>query len=109
MVGEACAEGDPVAKAVISETLDFLAYWLGNIIDLLEPDVIVMGGGVTSMLAPYLTGLRERWKGAVVNPWPDQIPLVLARYGEDSGVAGAAALLGDDHIAIDPVPAAKAV
>jgi glucokinase len=93
MVGEACAEGDPVAKAVIGETLDDLAYWLGNIIDLIEPDVIVMGGGVASMLAPYLDDLRGRWKGAVVNPWPDQIPVVLARYGEEAGVAGAAALL----------------
>ncbi|HWZ82334.1 MAG TPA: ROK family protein [Terriglobales bacterium] len=93
MVGEACAEGDPVARAVIGETLDVLAYWLGNIIDLIEPEVIVMGGGVASMLAPYLDDLRGRWKGAVVNPWPDKIPVVLARYGEEAGVAGAAALL----------------
>lgn len=93
MVGMACTGGDPVARAVIRETLDVLAYWLGNIIDLLEPDVIVMGGGVSSMLAPYLEELRQRWKGACVNPWPEKIPVVLARYGEDAGVAGAAALL----------------
>ena len=93
MVGKACAEGDPVAQAVISETLDVVAYWLGNVIDLLEPDVIVIGGGVGSMLAPYLDDLRLRWKGACVNPWPDKIPIVLARYGEEAGVAGAAALM----------------
>lgn len=93
MVGRACAEGDAVAKVVIRETLDLLAYWLGNIIDLLEPDVIVMGGGVTSMLAPYLDEMRARWAGAVVNPWPEKIPVVIARYGEEAGVAGAAALL----------------
>jgi hypothetical protein len=28
-----------------------------------------------------------------VNPWPDKVPVVLARYGEEAGVAGAAALL----------------
>jgi glucokinase len=93
MIGQASAEGDPVAQAVIRETLDILAYWLGNVIDLLEPDVIVMGGGVSSMLAPYLDEMRERWNGACVNPWPDRIPVVLAHYGEDAGVAGAAALL----------------
>jgi glucokinase len=93
MVGKACAEGDPVAQAVIHQTLNLLAYWLGNVIDLLEPDVIVMGGGVSSMLAPYLDDVRRRWKGACVNPWPEKIPLLLARYGEDAGVAGAAALL----------------
>jgi predicted NBD/HSP70 family sugar kinase len=30
-----------------------LSVWLGNIIDLLEPDVIIMGGGVASMLQPF--------------------------------------------------------
>jgi len=99
MVGQACAESDPVAKAVMEETLDVLAYWLGNIIDLLEPDAIVMGGGVASMLADYLDELRGRWKGACVNPWPDHIPFLLARYGEESGVAGAAALLSPAQLA----------
>jgi len=92
MVATACASGDAAAKEVIRETLDLLAYWLGNIIDLLEPDVIVIGGGVSMMLAPFLNEIRERWKGATINPAPGEIPLVLARYGEDAGIAGAAAL-----------------
>jgi hypothetical protein len=45
------------------------------------------------MLTPYLNEMRERWNGACVNPWPEKIPVVLAHYGEDAGVAGAAALL----------------
>ena len=93
MIGQASGEGDPVAQTVIRETLDVLAYWLGNVIDLLEPDVIVMGGGVSSMLAPYLNEMRNRWNGACINPWPEKIPVVLAHYGEDAGVAGAGALL----------------
>jgi glucokinase len=92
MVGRAHAAGDPVAKEVMQETLDLLAYWLGNIIDLLEPDIIVIGGGVSSMLAPFLNEIRQRWQGACLNPSPLDIPLVLAHYGEDAGIAGAAAL-----------------
>jgi glucokinase len=92
MVGRAYALGDPVAKEVMRETLDLLAYWLGSIIDLLEPDAIVIGGGVSSLLAPFLGEIRERWRGACVNPQPLDIPLVLAHYGEDAGIAGAAAL-----------------
>ncbi|MGB7846792.1 MAG: ROK family protein [Candidatus Acidiferrum sp.] len=92
MVGRAHAAGDPVAKEVMRETLDLLAYWLGNIIDLLEPDIIVIGGGVSSLLAPFLDEIRERWRGACLNPRPLDIPLVLAHYGEDAGIAGAAAL-----------------
>src|SRR5713101_28149 len=92
MVGKAHAAGDPVAKEVMRETLDLLAYWLGSIIDLLEPDILVIGGGVSSLLAPFLDEIRQRWQGACLNPCPQVIPLVLARYGEDAGIAGAAAL-----------------
>src|SRR5208283_1602988 len=40
MVGQACLAGDPLAKKTLLETVDLLALWLSNIIDLLEPDVI---------------------------------------------------------------------
>jgi glucokinase len=92
MVGRAHTANDSVAKEVMRETLDLLAYWLGSIIDLLEPDAIVIGGGVSSLLVPFLDEIRERWRGACINPRPLDIPLVLAHYGENAGIAGAAAL-----------------
>ena len=92
IVGKAYEAGDPAAREVMAETLDMMAYWLGNIIDLLEPDVMVVGGGVSLMFAPFMEEIRERWRGACTNPAPEAIPLVPARYGEDAGIAGAAAL-----------------
>jgi glucokinase len=92
MVGRAHAAGDPVAREVMKETCDLLAYWLGSIIDLLEPDAILIGGGVSSLLAPFLDEIRVRWRGTCLNPAPLDIPLLLAHYGEDAGIAGAAAL-----------------
>jgi predicted NBD/HSP70 family sugar kinase len=92
VVGRAHAAGDPVAREVMKETLDLLAYWLGSIIDLLEPDAILIGGGVSSLLAPFLDEIRVRWRGACLNPAPLDIPLLLAHYGEDAGIAGTAAL-----------------
>jgi glucokinase len=92
MVGKAAAARDPVAMEVVSETVDLLAYWLGNVLDFLEPDVMILGGGVSTMLASHLEEIRSRWIGAVLNPWPEKIPAVLARYGEEAGIAGAAAL-----------------
>jgi glucokinase len=92
MVAQCYETGDALAKEVMHETLDLLAYWLGNIIDLLEPDVIVIGGGVSSMLGPFLEEIRGRWVGACLSPYPQDTPLVLAHYKEDAGIAGAAAL-----------------
>jgi len=43
MVGAAHAVGDPVAGEVLHETVELLSFWFGNIIDLLEPDVMIVG------------------------------------------------------------------
>ena len=48
MIAKAWRAGDPLASEVLRETADLLSIWLGNVIDLLEPDVIVVGGGVRS-------------------------------------------------------------
>lgn len=92
MVGQAFAGGDPVAREVLLETVELLALWLGNMVDLLEPDVMVMGGGVGTMLSPLLGELSKRLPACCINSRCGEIPLLLARYGADAGIAGGAAL-----------------
>jgi len=94
LVGQAAAKGDRLALSVIDEVIEILAYWLGNIVDLIEPDVIIVGGGVAPMLAPYLDGIYKRWRGACINPRAQVIPLIPSSYADDAGVTGAAALCG---------------
>ncbi len=95
MVGQAVAAGDLVAMEVLQETIELLALWFGNIVDLLEPDVMIVGGGVSSMLKPFLGEIRDWLPGYSVNRSCTDIPLLSARYGEDAGVAGGAALCFD--------------
>jgi glucokinase len=92
MVGQAYAGGDMVAAAVLQETADFLAFWLGNMVDLLDPGVIIFGGGVAAMLKPFFDRIRDRLPGCCVNPRSREVPILTARYGADSGIAGGAAL-----------------
>jgi glucokinase len=92
MVGQAAAAGDRAANQVLQETVELLSFWFGNIVDLLEPDVMIVGGGVASMLQPFFGEIRDRLPGCCVNQRCKEIPLVSARYGEDAGVAGGAAL-----------------
>lgn len=92
LVGQAYAAGDPLAREILEETVALLAPWLGNIVDLIDPDVIVMGGGVAAMLRPFFDDLKSRLPKWCVNPRAAEIPLVMARYGADSGIAGGAAL-----------------
>lgn len=91
-VGEAFASGDTLARAVLEDTVHLLTIWLGNIVDLLDPDIIVMGGGVAAMLRPFFEEIKRGLPDWCVNPRASDIPLVMARYGADAGIAGGAAL-----------------
>jgi glucokinase len=92
MVGRAYVAGDQLAKEVLQETAMFLTVWLGNIVDLLEPDVMILGGGAASMLQPFFDEIRDRLPAWCVNSHCQEIPLVTAHYGADAGIAGGAAL-----------------
>lgn len=98
MVGKAFAAGDALARRVLQETVELLTVWLGNIVDLLDPDVLVLGGGVAAMLGPFFEQIKNQLPAWCVNPRASDIPLVMARYGADTGIAGAAALCADEII-----------
>jgi len=92
MIGKAAHANDPLAKEVLEQTLEYLAVWLGNTVDLLEPEVIILGGGAAEMLRPYFSEIQKRMKKWCINSRCLEIPLVPAHYGENAGVAGGAAL-----------------
>jgi glucokinase len=92
MVGAAYESGDPVAREVLQETVEVVSLWLSNIVDLLEPDVMILGGGVAAMLGSSFDEIRRRIQQYCVNSRAAEIPLLQARYGADAGIAGGAAL-----------------
>jgi glucokinase len=96
-VAKAFASGDPIAHEILDETAHLLTIWLGNIVDLLDPDIIVMGGGVTASLRPFFEEIKSKLPEWCVNPHASDIPLVMAHYGADAGIAGGAALCTDDQ------------
>ncbi len=91
-VGEAFRAGDALAAEVLRETADLFTVWLGNVIDLLEPDVIVIGGGAAELIVGFFDRIRKQLPQWSINPRCGEIPLVHAKYGTDAGIAGAAAL-----------------
>jgi fructokinase len=80
--------GDPQAEQAMSAYEDRLARALASIINVLDPDVIVLGGGMSNV--PRLYGrVPALWKPFVFSDSSDT-PLVAARHGDSSGVRGAA-------------------
>ena len=82
------AAGDPDALAALDRFEDRLARGLAGIINLLDPDVIVMGGGASQIPRIY-KNVPVRLKEYVFGKEADT-PILPARHGDSSGVRGAA-------------------
>ena len=80
--------GDPVAAAALDRHADRLARGLAQVVNLLDPDVIVLGGGLSNMdhLYARLPALMARHVFSDVST----TPVVRNRHGDSSGVRGAA-------------------
>ncbi len=91
-VSKAERAGDKLAMQVLQEASDHLAIWLGSIIDLLGPEVIVMGGGIGRVITAFRARMRRTLETWAINPGARRVPILNARYGAQSALAGAAAL-----------------
>jgi fructokinase len=90
VVAAAAVVGDDAAKAVMDTWLDRLSRALATIINVLDPDAIVVGGGLSRIPAIY-TEVPARWGTRVFSDRVDT-RLVPAQHGDASGVRGAARL-----------------
>jgi predicted NBD/HSP70 family sugar kinase len=82
------AEGEPACRATVERYEERMARALASVVNVLDPDVIVLGGGLSN-----LTGLYERvpslWQQWAFSDRVDT-PLVPPKHGDSSGVRGAA-------------------
>ncbi len=90
LVGHAAKEGDALARAVIEEAGEMLGIAVANAALLLDPAIIVVGGGVAELGDLFLLPLRSRYQRAVLPPLR-QTPIRPAQLGYQAGVIGAAA------------------
>ncbi|HXT29388.1 MAG TPA: ROK family protein [Vicinamibacterales bacterium] len=87
-IAESAAKGDARAAAAIERYATRLAKGLASVINVLDPDVIVLGGGLSNIDALY-ERVPQLWRDWVFSDRVDT-RLVRARHGDSSGVRGAA-------------------
>jgi fructokinase len=80
--------GDEACKATLSRYEDRMARALAHVINILDPDVIVLGGGMGNILRLYET-VPKLWLNYVFSDRVDT-RLVQPKFGDSSGVRGAA-------------------
>ncbi|MFI3208013.1 MAG: ROK family glucokinase [Eubacteriales bacterium] len=91
-VFDAVKEHDAVACEIVEEVSRYLGYALANFAAILDPEVVVIGGGVSKAGTVILDYVQKYYDDRVffVN---DKVKFVLATLGNDAGVYGAAKLV----------------
>ena len=92
IVIDAARAGDEAAKAVFGGYVQALAVGIINIINMLDPEVIVLGGGVSAAGEFLLNAVREAVKPMVFFKTMPYVRIELAQLGNDAGIIGAAML-----------------
>lgn len=90
---KALKQGDPVGKAVTDQYVKYLACGIANTINIFQPDILCIGGGVCNegdtLLVPLKSAVAERvyTKNSVKNT-----DIVICSLGNDAGIIGASML-----------------
>ena len=95
---DAMRAGDEAAKQVVEQYMDFLAYGFANIINIFQPEVLCVGGGISNERETLFAPVRERLaKEDYARSLSKRTRLVRAELGNDAGLYGAAALVPRDQ------------
>ena len=93
MIERAARAGDTVAKDIIDKTGFYLGVWLAGMITLLDPEAIVIGGGVSRIGPPLFRVIRKTILRYTLNPsLAAHTPLLPAKLETMVGVYGSASL-----------------
>jgi glucokinase len=90
-VFQAAKDGDVVAVELVDETAGLLGIGIANVLNLVNPELVVIGGGVSLAGDVLLTPLREAILRHAM-PGAAEVDVVAAKLGYDAGVLGAVAL-----------------
>lgn len=94
-VTAAARDGDPLAVRLWDETVAALACGLTSIVNLFEPELVVLGGGVTRVGEQLLGPVRAEVQAHAVRPAGSDLAIVQSALGDHVGIVGAAAIVYD--------------
>jgi glucokinase len=91
LVYEASKQDDDVARQVVRETANFLGAGVANLLNIFNPDVVVIAGGVTQAGEPLFEPLRAEVRRRAFRPAVDACRIVPGTLKGSAGVVGAVA------------------
>jgi glucokinase len=95
LVTELAHDGDVAAIDALAHCGTWLGVGIANLVNMLNPDFVVIGGGVIAAGELLLAPAREVVAARALSPSREHVQIVPARFGAESGMLGAAALALD--------------
>jgi glucokinase len=95
LVTELAHDGDASARDVVADMGAHLGIGIANIVNILNPEVVVVGGGVVAAGDLLLEPARRTVAARALAPPRDQVRIVPTRFGDASGMMGAALMAMD--------------
>lgn len=92
-IADGVARGDGESLRILDEIATMLGAWMGSMISLLAPDIIVVGGGVSRIGEPLFSRLRRIAPSRTINQFAAVTPIVPAKLAENVGIIGAASVV----------------
>ncbi len=92
MVFDAAKKADPAAKEIIEKTGWYLGAGIANFINLLNPEIVIIGGGVAEAGKMLLQVINKSVKTYGLRINTKNVRIVLGKLKTDAGIIGAAAL-----------------
>lgn len=86
--------GDSLAQEILEEYYDFLARFLAAVCCVVDPEIVVLGGGVSKAGAPLLDGIRKYFDRYVFHAC-NTVEFALAKLGNNAGIYGCFKLVLD--------------
>ena len=86
------AQGDPAAHQIIDDFVNYLAIGIANIINIFQPSVVCVGGGISGQGEELMRPLRERLRYTSFGTKDMRTRVEAAVYKNDAGIIGAGLL-----------------
>ena len=98
IVAVAAKEGDPVAKQIFKIMGEYIGMGLVNVVNLLNPEKIIIGGGVADAGNILLDPIKDTIQRRAMTIQKEAVEVVPAQLGNTAGVIGASLLITCFHL-----------
>ncbi|HDP98485.1 MAG TPA: ROK family protein [bacterium] len=77
------------ALATIDETVEHLAIGIVSIANIIDPEIVIIGGGVSAAGGNFIKTIEQKMKNYAIKQITKNLRVIRAKLGNDAGIVGA--------------------